>query len=84
MSIGRHPALWQRAHALPVPGHPVARQGVHPVPAREEPHLCDGFLRLPGRGATCREDRVAPGEAHVAGPQVHQGWEVVSLFSESG
>ena len=53
------PASWEGTQSFSVPWYPMPRQGLHPVPAGQEPGLGGGLLHLPGEGATGGEDRVA-------------------------
>ena len=46
------PTLWQRAEALLVPGDPMTRENLNPVPSGQETGLGGGLLHLPGGGTT--------------------------------
>ena len=49
------PTPWQGAQSTLVPGDPVSRECLHPVPPREQPRLGCCLLYLPGGGPTCPE-----------------------------
>ena len=57
------PAVWEGTQASPVPRNPVARECLHPVPARQQSSLCGCLLNLPGGGPTGPEYGVALGQS---------------------
>ena len=46
------PAVRESTQATSVPGNPVTRECLHPVPPRQEPRLCGHLLNLPWGGPT--------------------------------
>ena len=75
MSQGGVPAVRESTQATSVPGNPVTRECLHPVPPRQEPRLCGHLLNLPWGGPT----GPALGQAKEPGFEVEEG---VSLGSE--
>ena len=79
MSIRSTPTPWQGTQATFVPGNPVSRQSLHPVPTRQQPRLGCSLLNLPGGGPTRPEEGVALGQAKEPSLEVEEGGEGVSL-----
>ena len=75
VSQGGVPAVRESTQATSVPGNPVTRECLHPVPPRQEPRLCGHLLNLPWGGPT----GPALGQAKEPGFEVEEG---VSLGSE--
>ena len=67
------PAVWEGTQASPVPRNPVARECLHPVPARQQSSLCGCLLNLPGGGPTRPEYGVALGQSKEPGLEVEEG-----------
>ena len=76
------PALRERTETSPVPSCPVARQGLKPIPAWQQPRLGDSLLHLPRWGPTWQEQQGAPSQGHESCPEVALGGQGFSLWLE--